>query len=663
MRRSLLPILPLVLVASSPGLAAPLAAWDFEDEDLIVDVTSPGNLTNAITSTDGAPTWSSSGNPGGTAVSFKGLTLVGDGFTVPFDASAASAVRLRFSLRPSNTANKWWKVELSVGGGAFSAVGPLVEVSGETWSDYEVSLPGAAGQANVVVRVGVTDSNGDGSGELVQADGSGAPSSAGTLRLDDVILDEGDDEPPPVDAGPLPPPPPPPLITEVAWMGSASDSGDEWVELYNPGPDAIPDLSRYALLDNGSLSPLPAVELAPGAVLVLEGRPSATSLEPPAAVQISLSLTNAGERLRLCPRDPGGDIDEDSCEVANLDRAWPAGSNASKRTMVRVHADLDGSLPSTWVTYPGEPSDVTDSGGVGILGTPGVYEPIVIDPPDDGGVIEDDGGVIVNPDAGPNAPPTLTLLEPSGEVRPDGELTIRYEASDPDGDDTVAVSLFYDRDDGGHDGVEIVRNLPATGSFVWPLHGVPAGSYTVFGVATDDRGEVAYAYAPGRFVVDEGGGGGGAILRVTDPDGVNDVVEGRITVRWEVSLPEGEDGTISLFYDEDDEGEDGEPIIAGLPVRTSEGEEGPRAFLWDPADVPPGAYAVYAVLDWTGGSVSAYSSFVTVGGGGCTCETTDASSGPSLFALAAGVVLVGFARRRRAGRGKGRRGRHRGASC
>lgn len=651
---SLIPLLALLLVPNV-GLAATLAAWDFEDQDLIVDVTSPGNTTNAITSDGNGPSWSTSGNPGGTAASFSALTSAGQGFEVPFSATGASDVSIRFSLRPSNTANKWWKVEVSVGGGLFTALPPLVELTGETWSTHERALPSASGQANVVVRISVTDSNGDGTGEIERAAGTGAaPAAGGTVRIDDVVIEteeEEEEEEPPVDAGPLPPPP---AITEVAWMGSESAAGDEWVELYNRGPDDIADLSRYVLIEGAAERALPEVPLPAGAIIVLEANANATSLGPPEAEVISLSLANGGEALRICP--VGAETELDECDVANLGGAWPAGSNTSKRTMVRVDADLDGSLSSSWLTYEGPPSSVTDSTGAAILGTPGSYAPTVVEPPTDGGVI-DDGGIIVPPDAGPNEPPSLMLLSPSGEVRVERELTITYEATDPDGDDTVSVALFYDTDDVGFDGVEIARGLPAAGSFTWAVTDVPAGTYSIFGVATDDRGEAAYAYAPGRAVVEGSGTSGGAILRVTDPDGVNDVVDGRVTVRWEVLLPEGEDGTISLYYDDDDEGEDGEPIIAGLPVRASDGGEGPRSYLWDPTGVPPGAYTVYAVLDWPGGSISAYSEFVTIGAEGCACGSTGGDVG-SLFATALALLVLLVPRGRRE-----ERRRHKGPSC
>ena len=48
-----------------------------------------------------------------------------------------------------------------------------------------------------------------------------------------------------------------PQITEVAWAGSDASANDEWVEVFNPGPDAICDLGAFALVQGTTERRLP----------------------------------------------------------------------------------------------------------------------------------------------------------------------------------------------------------------------------------------------------------------------------------------------------------------------------------------------------------------------------------------------------------------------
>jgi MYXO-CTERM domain-containing protein len=139
-----------------------------------------------------------------------------------------------------------------------------------------------------------------------------------------------------------------PVITEVAWMGSdAAVAGEtvannEWIEIFNPGPGPICDLSDFALTEGSDPERrLPAVALAENAVLVLERQPTSTALEPPAAAPFAMILGNGGEVLKLCPAGLPADP---SCDVTHAGGAWPAGSNtAPRRTMERTAL-----APSAW---------------------------------------------------------------------------------------------------------------------------------------------------------------------------------------------------------------------------------------------------------------------------------------------------------------------------
>ena len=59
------------------------------------------------------------------------------------------------------------------------------------------------------------------------------------------------------------------LINEVAWAGTHAASGDEWIELHNPGPVEI-DLAGWRLTDGGDINILLAGVLPAGGYYLLE---------------------------------------------------------------------------------------------------------------------------------------------------------------------------------------------------------------------------------------------------------------------------------------------------------------------------------------------------------------------------------------------------------
>lgn len=87
-----------------------------------------------------------------------------------------------------------------------------------------------------------------------------------------------------------------------------------------------------------------------------------------------------------------------------------------------------------------------------------------------------------------NAHPVMSITEPASNtsVPAGGTIDIAFQADDPD--DAARVHLFARPDDG--DTVTIVRNLSEDASrrvFTWDTTGTAAGSYTIFGIITDDE--------------------------------------------------------------------------------------------------------------------------------------------------------------------------------
>lgn len=542
--------------------------------------------------------------------------------------------------------------DIANGGGAWAAgdngtkatmarTGPLVEGQPGTWETW-------AGPDSTVTSSGGTaikGSPGEGVFEAVDGgplpDGGGADAGAGG-----------------VDAGP-----PPPFaydglaITEIYFNPPTSaETGKEWVEVANLSSSAVALDGAVLERLEGATSPTVAktatvsgtgIVLEPGERVVFaqaEDLDVGVCVGGPLVVLSSneLQLANSGTQwLRVTANGVSNTVKYAGSGVPSV----PEG-----RALALTSEALDNSDPATFAASGCEYA-------TGAFGSPGVRNEdcalgaVPECPPDiDAGPPPgDDAGPPPVVDAGPNAPPTVTVLAPAAAVTSAGEVELAYSASDPDADDVVEVSLFYDLDGQNNDGVRIASGLSAGDDvrYTWSTEGVPAGTYHVFASARDLRGAVSYAYAAGT--VDVGGGAGGdvATVAVVEPDGVNDdTPTGHVLIRWEVALPDDADGTVSLYYDTDDKGLDGEPILAGVPVREATGEDGPRDYLWDPAGVPSGSYTIYAVLDWTRGQASAYSAAINVGGAaGCGCRSPP--SGAPLDGALAALGLLGLAALRR----------------
>ncbi len=229
------------------------------------------------------------------------------------------------------------------------------------------------------------------------------------------------------------------------------------------------------------------------------------------------------------------------------------------------------------------------------------------------------------------------MAEPAG-AETAALVNVVYSASDPDVGDAVSVDLFWSLDASGNAGVRFAQGLPggAGASASFDTTGLPPGTVHIFARARDTRGAESFAYAPGTVQI---GGTGPTIVdfKLDKPDGVNDVQDGAAAITWTVQLPEGETGTISLFDDNDDRGEDGSPIAGGL----SAGPDGARVFRWDLAGLEPGEHFVYGVLEHTGGRVASYApASVQVSAAGCTCTEQGSSADGSLLALTTLAILA-----------------------
>ncbi|MEI7498284.1 MAG: lamin tail domain-containing protein [Candidatus Falkowbacteria bacterium] len=149
------------------------------------------------------------------------------------------------------------------------------------------------------------------------------------------------------------------IINELAWMGTASSSNAEWIELFNTTAETI-DLTGWSLTaQDGTPSILLSGALSPNGYYLLERTDDQTVPEITANQLYSGALGNSGEKLEL--------HDNASTTIDGIDAltGWLAGDNSTKQTLERTADDrwvsslLPGGTPakenSQWISVPIEP--------------------------------------------------------------------------------------------------------------------------------------------------------------------------------------------------------------------------------------------------------------------------------------------------------------------
>lgn len=117
--------------------------------------------------------------------------------------------------------------------------------------------------------------------------------------------------------------------------------------------------------------------------------------------------------------------------------------------------------------------------------------------------------------------PTVEITDPATDVG-GGNVAINYNAFDADSN--AKVSLFYDTDNQGFDGILIADNLGETdggGNFIWNTEGVATGDYYVYAMVMDENNAPVFTYSPGRVRVTEA-----ADLSVTKTADADSVIVG-----------------------------------------------------------------------------------------------------------------------------------------
>ena len=132
------------------------------------------------------------------------------------------------------------------------------------------------------------------------------------------------------------------VINEIAWMGTAASTYDEWIELYNNTGSTV-NLSNWILAPaDGTPSVTLSGSIAPYGYFLLERTDDNTVSDITADQIFSGSIENGDEDFQL--KDSSDTlIDQVDCSAG-----WFAGDSANKITMERMNPAVDGSTSTNW---------------------------------------------------------------------------------------------------------------------------------------------------------------------------------------------------------------------------------------------------------------------------------------------------------------------------
>jgi len=106
---------------------------------------------------------------------------------------------------------------------------------------------------------------------------------------------------------------------------------------------------------------------------------------------------------------------------------------------------------------------------------------------------------------GPNSPPSITVNSPSSYSIWDKSSDIQISFTAQDDDDDATISLFYDDDNTGNDGIMIATGISeelSANTFLWKIDdSVQSGSYYIYAKIQDAVNASEYTYSKGKIEI------------------------------------------------------------------------------------------------------------------------------------------------------------------
>ncbi len=266
-------------------------------------------------------------------------------------------------------------------------------------------------------------------------------------------------------------------ISEIAWAGTASNTSDEWVELFNPTDQPIDVTGWLLTFGDNTIDLGRAVNTAiePGGYFLLERTDDDTVSDIAADMTYTGGLSNDGVILRLL--DDTGEL----ADTANafLESGWAAGSASKSEVAYATMERIDPAGPDladNWASNNGLITCGHDTAGKPINGTPRAKN----------------SATILRETA-----PAVTINVPSeeGQIVSDS-LVVSWDSHDPDGNnDALEVDILISTD-GGDTFSVLVSDLVGN-SYVWDTTKHENGDkYLLKVIAKDPAGYHGQATSP-----------------------------------------------------------------------------------------------------------------------------------------------------------------------
>ena len=184
--------------------------------------------------------------------------------------------------------------------------------------------------------------------------------------------------------------------------------------------------------------------------------------------------------------------------------------------------------------------------------------------------------------------------------------TVEIKWTDNDPDSNARISLYYDTDQFGEDGVLIAQDVledPDGDSdrYFWDASQIQAGVYFIYAII-DDGNSTSIDYSNNAIII--GDGGGQPYLKFKTSESENEAKRNqRAMMAWR-DFDSNSNAAISLYYDNDNTGFDG-VLIANALEEDMDGNN--DHYLWDISTQAEGSYYIYATISDEVNSYRVYS--------------------------------------------------------